>query len=125
MTKKKATPKATTEDKRKDENADEVLKAMGLNTELSLVKRKRLSKQEVATLQSNAFQVDDEFSTLHDSDRRQIIPPPFNLRCLVSLGAHNNALMQNVAAMEVNIDGTCDDISSTEEFELVAGERRR
>ncbi len=119
MTKKKATPKATPENKRKDENEDEVLKAMGLNTELSLVKRKRLSKQEVATLQSNAFQVDDEFSTLHDSDRRQIIPPPFNLRFLVSLTAHNNALMPNVAAMEVNIDGTGHEITSIEEVEPV------
>lgn len=115
MTKKKTTSTATTEDKRTDENEDEVLKAMGLNVELSLVKRKRLSKQEVATLQSNAFQVDDEFSVLHDSDRRQIIPPPFNLRFLVSLCAHNNALMQNVAAMEVNIDGTGHEITPIEE----------
>lgn len=114
MTKKKVTPKTRT-----DENEDEVLKAMGLNTELSIVKRKRLSKQEVATLQSNAFQVDDEFSTLHDSDRRQIIPPPFNPRFLVSLCAHNNALMQNVAAMEVNIDGTGHEITSIEEVEPV------
>ena len=114
MTKKKVAPKTRT-----DENEDEVLKAMGLNTELSIVKRKRLSKQEVATLQSNAFQVDDEFSTLHDSDRRQIIPPPFNPRFLVSLCAHNNALMQNVAAMEVNIDGTGHEITSIEEVEPV------
>lgn len=84
----------------------EALKAMGLNTDVTLIKRRKLSKQDQAALESNAFTADDEFSTLHEDDRRQIINPPFHLRLLVHLCAHNNALMQNIAAMEVNIDGT-------------------
>lgn len=92
--------------------ASTVQKALGVRSAAEItftpIKRKdgAMVQKQKQVLESSAFLADDEFGSLNENLRSTIIAPPFAPRFLVHLCLNNNALMQSVAAMELNVDGT-------------------
>lgn len=94
-------------------NPDQVEAHINPMGRVTLVKNKRVNKQEQSVLGSNSLEWEDGFSDLYydpNTGKGEIIAPPFSLDYLAYYAQHNNALSQLIAAMEVNIDGTGYDI---------------
>lgn len=91
-------------------------KSLGVQSTVTLVKSKKVTKAEGDIISSNALVSDDLFEStyfdIRDNPNAQIIRPPFNPITLAELVHENNAVGQCVAAMEVNIDGTGYDVDS-------------
>ena len=87
-----------------------VRKALGLNSALTLVPAPKVSKQEEQLLQSMAMEKEELFpDVMFDPSKARnnaLIHPPYNLHALEHLVQLNNALLQLIAAYEVNIAGT-------------------
>ena len=103
-----------------------------LTTVMTPVRKPSVKKQEENMISSNALQADDLFAKEYFDPKKnpeaQILRPPYDMVYMCQVAQNNNSLGQNIAAMEVNIDGTGwtvelpgTDVESDEEDDEIEG----